>query len=118
MITYLATNPYVGINLVSNREVLVSNFGNSLAMYEVDRVVEGAVRLAQLACEGATAPVVILGVIGMVLCVRQYGRASLPLLIPALVFALQFALIGAGKPDEYGRFSIFYSSALAVCCAV
>lgn len=38
----------------------------------------------------------------------------LPLAVPAVVFFLQFVLIGAGKPAEYGRFGIFTNTALAI----
>jgi hypothetical protein len=38
----------------------------------------------------------------------------IPLVVPAAVLFLQFVLIGAGKPAEYGRFGIFTNTALAV----
>ena len=40
-----------------------------------------------------------------------------PLVVSAAVFFLQFVLIGAGKPGEYGRFGIFPNTALAIGAA-
>ena len=40
-----------------------------------------------------------------------------PLAVPAVVFFLQFVLIGAGKPAEYGRFGVFTNTALALGAA-
>jgi hypothetical protein len=41
----------------------------------------------------------------------------LPLAVPAVVFFLQFVMIGAGKPAEYGRFGIFTNTALVIGAA-
>ncbi len=121
---YIVTNPYVPINALINREVLRSNFGNSLAMYEIDRVYEGFIRVLELTVEGATVPVLVLGVIGLLAAlVRWTGRARgkidalAVLAVPSAVFFLQFVLIGAGKPAEYGRFGIFTNTALAIGAA-
>jgi hypothetical protein len=113
-LVYIAVNPYVFLNALFDREVLRSNFGNSLAMYEVARLGEGFVRMLELTVEGATLPLVILGVIGAVAYGRAEGRAALPLIAAAGVFFIQFVLIGAGKPGEYGRFGIFPNTALAI----
>lgn len=51
---YLLTNPYIAVNLVVNRAVLESNFGNSLAMYEIGRWREGMANAARLISEGAS----------------------------------------------------------------
>jgi hypothetical protein len=137
-ITYLLFNPYILINLFKNRDVLRSNFGNSLAMYEVARIGEGLKRVLQLTAEGASWPVVTLGALGLMAwlvrrirskqvdgAARNSGmRATeeppsnsaewIVLVVPAAVFFLQFVLIGAGKPGEYGRFGIFPNAALAI----
>ncbi|HNO78930.1 MAG TPA: glycosyltransferase family 39 protein [Phycisphaerae bacterium] len=116
-LTYLITNPYIAINLFANRPVLASNFGNSMAMYEIARVPEGLWRVAQLTAEGATIPIALLGAIACIVAAKRKSRVAVPLLVAASMFALQFVLIGAGKPDEYGRFGIFYECALAVGAA-
>lgn len=115
---YLLTNPYIVINALTNRDILRSNFGNSLAMYEISRIGEGFTRVLELTAEGATWPVVIVGVIGLGLLIRRQPRRVAPLAVVALVFFLQFVLIGAGKPGEYGRFGIFTNTALAIAAAV
>ena len=150
-LVYLVTNPYVPVNAVVNREVLQSNFGNSLAMYQIDRIGEGLVRVLELTVEGATLPVLVLGVVALVVgwirssshrvvagdatpprppllrggeeeSASASAAASprlpmLPLAIPALVFFVQFVLIGAGKPGEYGRFGVFTNTAMAIGAA-
>ncbi len=117
---YLATNPYILINAIAHREVLRSNFGNSLAMYEVARLGEGVIRVFELTVEGATIPLVVLAVIGLTEIAEQRVRAALPLLAVAALFAFQFVMIGAGKPAEYGRFGVFTNITLAIltACAV
>ncbi len=115
--TYLATNPYIVINAISNREVLSSNFGNSLAMYRVDRLGEGLVRVAELCIEGATLPIVLLGLLGLGIALAKKKTTAAPLTVSALLFFLQFVLIGAGKPAEYGRFGVFPDAALAIGAA-
>lgn len=114
---YLVTNPYIVINLFVNRAVLASNFGNSLNMYEIARVGAGAVRVAELTVMGATLPVTILGVIGAGWAWRARRAAALPIAVMGLIILLQFVLLGAGKPDEYGRFGVFTNCVLALGCA-
>jgi hypothetical protein len=111
---YLVTNPYILINAFANREVLKSNFGNSLAMYQIARIGEGFVRVVELTIEGATLPMVVVGLVGLFIAVVRRNQAAIPLVVAAGVFLLQFVLIGAGKPAEYGRFGIFTNSALAI----
>ena len=114
---YLITNPYIVINAVSNREVLRSNFGNSLAMYEVSRVGEGLVRVLELTIEGATLPVLVLGAVALLFGVVRRNAEVTPLAVVGGVLFLQFVLIGAGKPGEYGRFGVFTNTALAIGAA-
>jgi len=114
---YLITNPYVPINLFVNPQVLGSNLSNSTAMYEIDRLGEGFTRMLALTVEGATLPVLLIGVLAMVSVVRQGRTAAVLLLVPAALFFVQFVLIGAGKPAEYGRFGVFVNIALAVAAA-
>jgi hypothetical protein len=117
IVVYLLTNPYVLFNALVNREILRSNFGNSLAMYEIARIGEGFVRVLELTVEGATWPVVVLGVIALVVGLVRRNTIMLPLAVPGLLFFLQFVLIGAGKPGEYGRFGIFANTALCIGAA-
>ncbi len=114
MTVYLITNPYILINTITNRAVLRSNFGNSLAMYDISRIGEGFVRVIELTVEGATWVLCLGGVIALIAGLCRKRWIALPLLISAGIFFLQFVLIGAGKPAEYGRFGIFTNSALAI----
>ncbi len=114
---YLVTNPYVPINLVANQDVLRSNFGNSLAMYEVSRIGEGLARMIELTAEGASWLVLVFGCIGAGLLIKQRRVGALPLAVVGGLIFVQFVLLGAGKPAEYGRFGVFTNVALAVATA-
>jgi hypothetical protein len=114
---FVLTNPYLLINALGNRAVLRSNFGNSLAMYAIDRLPAGAVRVAELTVLGATLPIALIGLVGLGLACRRRHAAALPLAAMSLLFAVQFVLLGAGKPDEYGRFGVFQDCALAIAAA-
>ncbi|MCP4589285.1 MAG: hypothetical protein GY842_00935 [bacterium] len=111
---YALTNPYVAINALVNREVLRSNLSNSTAMYEIGRVGEGLGRVLELTVEGATLPVLMLGTLALVLGIRRRRWEMLPLVVPAGLVFVQFVLLGAGKPAEYGRFGVFCNTGLAI----
>lgn len=115
--TYLICNPYVAINALFHRDVLRSNLGNSFAMYQIDRLGEGLWRVLELTAEGVTLPILILGSIAVIGAWRRRHMVALPLLASAGVFFLQFVLIGADKPGEYGRFGIFPNAALVIATA-
>jgi|GEM_PF-397618 len=114
---YLVTNPYIAINTLTNRAVLASNFGNSLAMYRIDRIGEGLARTLQLTVEGASLPIVALGALMLLIAIARKNRTAIPLAVTAFLFFLQFVCIGAGKPAEYGRFGVFTNTALAIAAA-
>jgi len=146
--TYLITNPYIAINLVRNREVLRSNFANSLAMYTVDRLGEGFVNVVGLVAEGTSPLLALVGMAGVIatLCSTGFGWACgtgasgrtdrvLPasgtgggpgrvgataglLYAPAVLIFVQFVALGAGKPGEYGRFALLPDVALGISAAV
>ncbi len=131
---YLATNPYMLINLFFNREVLRSNFGNSLAMYEVSRLGAGLVNAAVLMAEGTSFLLAAVGVAAVGIftwralrCSSktdlenaecQRGGAGWLLVAPALVVVLQFVALAAGKPAEYGRFAVFPDVALGLAAVL
>lgn len=117
-VVYVLTNPYVLINLFANREVLSSNFGNSFAMYEVSRVFSGFIRVMELTVEGATLPVVLIGTVAFVWAAVRRQSDMISLAVPAGLLFVQFILIGAGKPAEYGRFGVFVNASLAIAAAV
>ncbi|MEK6674760.1 MAG: glycosyltransferase family 39 protein [Planctomycetota bacterium] len=114
---YLVSNPYIVINGWMNQEVLRSNFGNSLAMYEVSRCFEGLIRVLELTIEGSGFPIFALGAVALVCAMRRHNSVALPLVVTGILFFLQFVLIGAGKPAEYGRFGVFPNTVLAIGAA-
>ena len=129
---YLLTNPYIAINVFVNREVLRSNFGNSLAMYEITRLGEGLVNAAVFVGEGASWLLALTGACGALILGGRWlaGRDSVLeeapekrrrqpahgwlLAAPGLLILVQFVLPAAGKPGEYGRFAVFPDVALGI----
>jgi hypothetical protein len=128
LLVYAVSNPYVFINLVRNPAVLRSNFGTSTAMYHATAAgvwLNGG----KLMLEAATIAVVLFGVIG-VLHVIESSVAQrrlnfywpgcpavhlLWLLVAAgLLVAVQFFLLAAGKPGEYGRFALLPATVLCI----
>jgi len=117
---YAATNPYVVIHQFWHHEVFQSNIGNSTAMYKVGRPIEGLLNEVRLVADGMSAPLALAGVIGAIVLglravsvrndrsERENNRRATGLLLaaPALLVAGQFALVGAGKPGEFGRFML------------
>jgi len=117
---YSATNPYVVIHQFWHHDVFQSNIGNSTAMYKVSKPLEGLFNEARLVAEGMSVPLALAGASGMIalgiraVSVRKVRseqenirRATgLLLAAPALLVAGQFALIGADKPGEFGRFML------------
>ncbi|NLX22133.1 MAG: hypothetical protein GXY55_10790 [Phycisphaerae bacterium] len=131
---YLVTNPYILINLVGNRDVLRSNFGNSLAMYEISRLGAGLLNAASLVAEGTSPLLAVVGTVGAGIfawrvlrrrprdcpepAAAQAHAAGWLLAVPALVVFAQFVALAAGKPAEYGRFAVFPDVALALAAVM
>jgi hypothetical protein len=127
---YAATNPFVWINQFSarGREVFQSNMRNSTGMYRVGRPVEGAVNVARLTADGMSPLLAVGGAVGAVAlgvwAVRRrkddspeaVRRRAVGVLVavPAVLVGVQSALIGAGKPGEFGRFLLVPDLFLAV----
>lgn len=127
---YLLFNPYVLINLVSHREVLFSNVGNTAAMYAISF---GGIWNAVGMMGQAMSPVLALYCVLFVLVwtivkVTGYGKNSRRdeddgpehvagagvwlLVVPAVLVWVQFMLTASGKPVEYARFFLFPAIAL------
>ncbi|HEY7089396.1 MAG TPA: hypothetical protein VH518_14965, partial [Tepidisphaeraceae bacterium] len=121
IVVYFATNPYVLVHLIGDRAVLQSNLANSTAMYQFGRLGEGLINAGKLLIEGATPLAVIIGILGAVLVARRSDNppaSSLRVLLAVAGLVLvQFVLLAAGKPGEYGRFAILPAIVLALSSA-
>jgi len=119
---YFLTNPYVLVHLLGDRAVLESNLRNTRAMYEIGRLLHGAVNAAKLMIEGASPLVMLVGLLGAVLIWRSRTgpQAAVLRILSAVsaVIVVQFVLLAAGKPGEYGRFAVLPDIVLGVCAAV
>ncbi len=136
VLTYLVTTWYLPANLLSNRAVLESNFGNSLAMYEIARLGEGCLNAVRLIREGTSTLLALAGAGGALLlfyrtlsayfrknathAVNKSGmnKTGWILAAPAILIMIQFAALAAGKPGEYGRFAVFPDIVLGVAAIV
>ncbi|HEX5242140.1 MAG TPA: glycosyltransferase family 39 protein [Tepidisphaeraceae bacterium] len=119
-VVYFATNPYVAINLVSNRAVLASNLGNTGAMFTAQLSFAGALNGLRWIALGTSPVIAIVGVLGglalLVRAIRKRADLSAPeisrratgilLAFPALWVAGQCIEFANGQPGEFGRFAI------------
>lgn len=134
---YLLANPYVAINAVTNRQVLRSNLGNTLAMFEAGNWGEGLINAGRWIGEGTSILLAVAGAVGLTIVlhrrIRAFQKKRGPragetgemrsglgwlLAVPAVVILLQFTATAAGKPGEYGRFAVFLDVALGIGAVV
>lgn len=108
------TNPYFIHNALFDRAALGGNLGNSTAMYSVGRMAEGVRRVGELLIESAGPGVLALGCGTLVVQLARKRRELLLLLPPAGAMLAIAALIGAGKPAEFGRFLLLPIVVLAI----
>jgi hypothetical protein len=124
-IVYCATNPYVPINLIRDRAVLRSNFGNSSDFYHASAT--GFPRAMLLTGLGMSFLLTVVGGIGAVALAIRAGRAPLTdpaevrrrttgmlLAAVALPVGLIFVLFAAGQPADYARFALPFDAFLAI----
>lgn len=134
VLVYLLTNPYVPINLIYNRALLKSHFSNTSVMYHASGA--GLVRALRLMMDGTGLVAGIFGAAGVVVFVltghkrRQHPDAVHPdavegsfvagwmLGLPALLVAVQFALVADGLPGEFGRFFVLPDVVLMITALV
>jgi hypothetical protein len=119
---YILFNPFVAIHFFGDRELLRSNLGNSAAMYHID--FGGAANAARLILEGASPILVIAALIGALSLIWRRlrpacacaGKSDVGWLLaaPAMLVAIQFFLLAAGKPPEYARFGLLIDVFLLV----
>jgi len=114
VLAYCVTNPYVIINAFVNRDVLRSNLGNSIAMYHWNDFSAGLANAFALLAQGSSLFVIVAGLLMLVALWGWDWRKTLLLAIPGAVFFVQFAGLAAGKPGEYGRFTIFPGALLCI----
>ncbi len=114
---YGVTNPYVMVNLITNRKLLMSNIGNSTAMYAVGDGWSALGTASALLAEGSSVIVIAAGLFVVVALWGWDWRKTLLVLLPAMIMFTQFALLAEGKPGEYGRFGLFPNAILAIVVA-
>lgn len=125
---YFLTNPYVLLHLIGRDPVLRSNLGNSTAMYSAGGSAGALLNAAMLIGEGTALLLAMAGMAGAILLAVRAIRArteqtgeevsrratGILLAAPALLVAIQFVALAAGKPGEFGRFAILTDTFLAV----
>ena len=119
---YVLTNPYAVKNALTGQAVWKENFANSRAFYpladSVADLVAGNLRTAALVAEGMSPLLAIVGIAAVVVMVASSaGRPTLIVLGPTAALLINMALVGAGKPGEFGRFALLADIALAILVA-
>jgi hypothetical protein len=118
LVSYAVTNPYVAIHLLRGGGALQSNLDNSKAFYHVHDVLGGVVNVGRLIVVGTSPALAAVGLLGTIvlgirairtrrdMSVATVRRRAHGLLLagPAVLTAIQWALVGSGKPGEFGRF--------------
>ncbi|MCA9244234.1 MAG: glycosyltransferase family 39 protein [Phycisphaerales bacterium] len=103
---YAATNRYFVYNALLHREKIAGNIDNSTAMYAVGRFGAGAARVGALFSEGVGPVTAALALFGAWWCARRFGSKASVAAAPMIGIVLIAIAIGAGKPDEFGRFLV------------
>ncbi len=106
-----ARTPYAVKNALTGQSVWKENFANSRAFYpladSVAATVAGTLRTAALVAEGMSPLLAIVAVAAVVVMVASSaGRPTLVVLGPTAALLINMALVGAGKPGEFGRFAL------------
>ncbi|HEY2588229.1 MAG TPA: glycosyltransferase family 39 protein [Tepidisphaeraceae bacterium] len=125
VLVYCMTNPYVPINLVRNRAVLRSNFGNSSDFYHSSGL--GLPHALLLVGLGASFVLAIVGGIGAVALAVRAARKGVTdaqesrrraagglLAVVTLPVGLAFVVFAAGQPADYARFALPFDVLLAI----
>jgi hypothetical protein len=129
VVAYGVTNPYVVYHVLrGGGGALGSNLGNTTEFYKFDRLGDAIINTGRLIVAGTSPVLCIAGVLAVVLLgvravrnrqdespaeVRRRAHGLL-LATPAVLTAVQFSLLAAGKPGEYGRFFLLTDVFLAI----
>lgn len=111
---YVVTNPHIPYNLLFDRASLASNIANSTAMYRVDQVGEGFLRVGELLLESCGPGVLAGGLIALVWLYVRWPRQADLVSVPGLAMLALCIAIGAGKPAEFGRFLLLPAVLFAI----
>jgi hypothetical protein len=117
LLTYFATNPYVAINLLTNRELVHANLANTQGMFHIGHLKEMLPNALRLMIEAASGLVLLFGMFGLAAGAtgrRARAHPAWLLAVPAVLVLLQFVVFAAGQPAEYARFAVFAAIALAI----
>ena len=129
VLVYCVTNPYVPINLVRNPTVLKANLsalGQAKAIVGKSSDVGALSNARRLIIDGASVVGGVTGLIGILIMVvnrawwedRRWRNVAVLLGAPAGLVLIQFTLMAAGKPGEFGRFFILPDVALVLIAVV
>jgi hypothetical protein len=127
-VVFVASNPFVLMNLVRNREVLRSNVGNSAAFYSPGLTGNTLANAALLVGLGMSFLLAVAGIAGAIaLGVRAWTMrraesnpeqrrrdAGLLLALPTLTVGAAFVLLAGGQPADYARFALPFDLFLLV----
>ncbi len=119
---YFITNPYVFVHLFNNRELLMSNLGNTRAMFTLGLNWPAIENAAWLVGQGTSPAIAVGGAIAAIALIiravlrktRARRHSAWMLFAPSALGLGQFALFASGQPAEYGRFAVLVDVALMI----
>jgi hypothetical protein len=121
LLVYFATNPYVAIHLINNRELLKANLGNSAAFYTFNVAPAAIGNAIRLMLEGVSPVLAASGIAAIIALAFFRFRTSRPispaiwlLIVPAAIGAAQFFVFAVNQPSDYGRFALLPDIVLAL----
>jgi hypothetical protein len=114
---YCVTNPFIPINLIRNRSVLISNFSNSSDFYRLGLAgIRNALLLVMFGMSGLLTAAGAVGAVALAIRARrvtvdndaELKRRSTGLMLaaPALAIGMIFMAFAASQPADYARFAL------------
>lgn len=131
LLTCLATNPYVVVNLFRNRELIRNNLANTRSMFHIGPMAEAVPNALRLIGEGTSVVLALAGLAGIIaLAVRDRRMiktrppvgprfvAHWLLAAPAFLVLVQFVIFAHGQGGEYARFALLVDVTLCIAAVV
>ncbi|MEL7238080.1 MAG: hypothetical protein AAGK78_04395 [Planctomycetota bacterium] len=118
---YAVTNPYAVKAFVTGDGAMAGNVGATVDQYKgnataIGRWLDGAVNGLSLMWHAATPGVIVLGMVGLFIMLRDGAtrRFVVLLIVTMLSVVGPYLLLAAGRPAEHARFALFADAAFLI----
>jgi hypothetical protein len=115
---YGVSNPYVVYHLARDPGVLLSNLGNTSAMYHVGGGGLPVLNGIRLSAAGTGPLLFVAGVVASIRLVWRRSSAGILLGAVAMAAAIPYLILSSEKIGEYGRFALLPDMALLIAAIV